>query len=394
MQHPERERRATGFLNRRLARALSAAARLLPAERQEWAEAVQAEAGQVPPGLARLRWTAGGLWLVMREASLLRRFAYGLGVALVAAAAGWVAWQSWRASPATDPQTVTDRVRVGVGLIALTLLPWTGRRQGWFGPVARNSTARLVRLGGCLALCSLGASVVRMDSHLGLGPHGPGPFSLPREIAMAALAGATVATLAMIRSRRPDADVSTLLTVAAMAGVVVFVVLPLQAIALGYAAGVLAATSRRSPIATRSLALAIIGGAVATAGVGLFIYAGSFSDNYFLLALFAVLAFVFIVSGLAGGAAARLAGDNAGDAAQLRTTRIRQGLLTGLAAGALTGLLLTALFPGVVMLMIFGPIAGFGGGALGGALAADHLGSGRRDGSRAGGLSLLARGRA
>jgi len=37
-----------------------AAARLVPAERRDWAEVLWAEAGQVPPGLARLAWHAGG----------------------------------------------------------------------------------------------------------------------------------------------------------------------------------------------------------------------------------------------------------------------------------------------------------------------------------------------
>ena len=47
--------------------------RLMPAERRAWAEALWAEAGQVPAGLARLRWRAGGVRLVAREALLPRR---------------------------------------------------------------------------------------------------------------------------------------------------------------------------------------------------------------------------------------------------------------------------------------------------------------------------------
>ena len=41
-------------------------ARLLPAGRREWAEAVQAEASQAPAGWPRLGWLAGGVWLVAR----------------------------------------------------------------------------------------------------------------------------------------------------------------------------------------------------------------------------------------------------------------------------------------------------------------------------------------
>jgi hypothetical protein len=36
------------------------------------AEAVQAEAGQVPPGWPQLRWLAGGLWLVTADSHPIR----------------------------------------------------------------------------------------------------------------------------------------------------------------------------------------------------------------------------------------------------------------------------------------------------------------------------------
>jgi hypothetical protein len=55
---------------------------------------------------------------------------------------------------------VTDRVRVLVGAAALVVLPWVGRRRGWFGPVGSSITARLVRLAGCAAVCGLGTAVV------------------------------------------------------------------------------------------------------------------------------------------------------------------------------------------------------------------------------------------
>ncbi len=129
-----------------LAGVLRAAARLLPPGRRQWAEAVQAEAGQVPAGWPRLRWLAGGLWLVAREAKMVRKVVYWLGVGAVAAAAAWTVWLSWRASPAADPLVVTDRVRVLVGVAALVVLPWVGRRRGWFGPVGSSITARLVRV--------------------------------------------------------------------------------------------------------------------------------------------------------------------------------------------------------------------------------------------------------
>jgi len=60
-----------GELTELLAGMLRHATRMLPPGRREWAEAVQAEAGQVPPGWPRLRWLAGGLWLVAREATMM-----------------------------------------------------------------------------------------------------------------------------------------------------------------------------------------------------------------------------------------------------------------------------------------------------------------------------------
>ena len=43
---------------------------LLPPGRRDWAEAVWAEAHEVPPGLA---WRAGGMWVLVREALRPRR---------------------------------------------------------------------------------------------------------------------------------------------------------------------------------------------------------------------------------------------------------------------------------------------------------------------------------
>src|SRR2546425_970117 len=83
------------------------------------------EAGQVPAGWARLRWLAGGLWLVAREAKVVRKILYWAGVGAVAVAAAWAVWLSWRAvrAPYYDPQAVTDRVRVLTGAAALVALP-------------------------------------------------------------------------------------------------------------------------------------------------------------------------------------------------------------------------------------------------------------------------------
>jgi hypothetical protein len=302
---------------------------LLPPGRQEWAEAVRAEADQVPAGWPRLRWLAGGLWLAVREGAMMMmgKVVYRLGTVAVAALAAWVVWLSWRASPAADPQTVTDRVRVLVGVAALVVLPWVGRRRGWFGPVRASMAARLVRLAGCAAVCGLGIVVVRMDSHLGLGPHGPGPFSLPREIAAVVLLGAALAARAVGKARWPDADPTALWAGPATAGVLMFVAVPLQVLAIMYVAGLLAVTSWRSPAANVSLAAGAIAGLAAGLAAALAVYAlNTPDDRYVGWMLLSTIVLTLGLAALAGVAAAWLL-PGTGDPKELAEARLRQGLL-------------------------------------------------------------------
>jgi hypothetical protein len=79
---------------------------------------------------------------------MVGKVVYRLGLVAVAAAVTWVVWLSWRVSPAADAQTVTDRVRVLVGVAALVVLPWVGRRRGWFGPVRGRGPGRFRNSGG------------------------------------------------------------------------------------------------------------------------------------------------------------------------------------------------------------------------------------------------------
>jgi hypothetical protein len=360
-----------GGLTRVLAGLLRRSAWLVPPGRRQWAEAVAAEAGEVAAGWPRLRWLAGGLWLVAREATMVRKVVYWLGAAAVAAAAGWVVWLSWRTSPAADPQAVTDRVRVLVGAAALVVLPWVGRRRGWFGPVGSSITARLVRVGGCVAVCGLGVAVVRMDSHLGLGPHGPGPFSLPPEIIALVLVGAALAAGAVVRARWPYADPGVLWAIAGTAGLLVFVAVPLQALAVVYVAAILTATSRRSPVTNASLAAGAIAGLAVGLATALASYAAAGDDRWAGLLVLGVITMLCLLAALAGAAAAWLL-PGTGDPQELRAARGRQGLLAGSVAGAVCGLLLTNLFVVAVFMMVLGPLVGAGGGAIGGFAVADH----------------------
>ena len=49
------------------------AMRLVPADRRDWAEAVWAEAHEVPAGWPRLAWRAGGVGLIAKEGQMARR---------------------------------------------------------------------------------------------------------------------------------------------------------------------------------------------------------------------------------------------------------------------------------------------------------------------------------
>ena len=355
-----------------LAGLLRTAARLLPPGSREWTEAVTAESGQVPAGWPRLGWLAGGLWLAVREAKMMRKVVYWLGVGMVAATAAWAVRLSWHASPHAHPLVVTDRVRVLVGVAALAGLPWVGRRRGWFGPVGTSITARLVRVAGCAALCGLGMAVVRMDRDIGGGPHGATPFSLSREIAAVVLLGAALATPPVVRIRWPQVDATTLWAISGMTGAIVLAVVPVQALAILYAGGILAATSRRSPIATVSLAAGAMTGLAAGLAAALAVYELNTPDDRYVDLILLVLLVTTTLSGTLAGAAASWLRPGTGDPRESREARIRQGLLAGTASGAVAGLVLTDFVAIAVFMMVLGPLLGAAGGALGGAVAADH----------------------
>ena len=355
-----------------LAGVLRAAARWLPPGRRQWAEAVQAEADQVPAGWPRLGWLAGGLWLAVREAETMRKVVYWLGVGMVAATAAWAVRVSWQASSAAHPLVVTNRVRVLVGVAALAGLPWAGRRRGWFGPVGTSITARLVRVAGCAALCGLGMAVVRMDRDIGGGPHGATPFNLPREIAAVVLLGAALATLPVVRTRWPQSDPSTLGVIAVVAAAVEFVLVPLQVLAVVYAAGMLAATSRRSPVATASLAAGTMTGLAAGLAAALAVYGLNTPDDRYVPLIFLSMFAITLLLGTLAGAVASWLRSGTEDSDALREARIRQGLLSGSMAGAVCGLVLTNFFAVAFFMMVLGPLLGAAGGALGGTVAADH----------------------
>jgi high-affinity Fe2+/Pb2+ permease len=169
----------------------------------------------------------------------------------------------------------------------------------------------------------------------------------------------------------------------------VFAFVPVQTLAIVYVAGIFAATSQRSPVANASLAAGAIAGLATGLATTLVFYEAAGDDNYAILLLFGMITMLFLLAALAGAAAAwRLSAT--GDPQDLRAARVRQGLLAGAVTGAVCGLLLTnfSILAGMVM-MVLGPLTGLGGGALGGALSADHPRQARHDHSWAAGLFVL-----
>ena len=348
-----------------LAWVIDRAARLLPPGRRHWAKAVQAEAGQVPAGWPRLGWLAGGVWLLAREAGMARKIGYWIGAAAVTAAVAWVVWLSWRV---TDPESGTDRIRVGVGAIALIGLPWVARRSGLFGPVSDAIAARLVRVAGCAAICGLGLGILRVDRHVGLGSVlGSGKLNWGQEAGGLVVLIVGLAAPLILKARRPQTGREVLWGIVACAAVTALLIVPLQALVAGYVAMIFAATSRRSPVAPPTLTAGLIAG-IPTAAVlcALLFVSGNLYGLLFLAAIVALL-----IAGLAGAAAASLV-TGIEDPDELRAARIRQGTLAGATAGAVGGLASSAIFLILGAMMVAGPLVGMAGGALGAAIAADH----------------------
>src|SRR2546429_2739817 len=91
-------------LRRMMAAAGRGAAWLLPAGRRDWLAAIWAEAYDVPAGVERLAWRAGGVWMLAREALMPRRL---VRAALFAAAPPCAAWAAWP-QPGVGPAAVSQ----------------------------------------------------------------------------------------------------------------------------------------------------------------------------------------------------------------------------------------------------------------------------------------------
>jgi uncharacterized membrane protein len=139
-----------------LAGLLGRVAGLVPAARREWAEAVLAEAGEVPAGAGRVAWLCGGLWLVAREV-VMGRFIRVLAFAAGAVGLVWVGWPGASSNSATP----LNRMYVIGTVVALAVLPWVVRR--YFGPVRGGWAPRVARVGGYAMVLALIAAKTAKD---------------------------------------------------------------------------------------------------------------------------------------------------------------------------------------------------------------------------------------
>ena len=93
----------------------------------------------MPPGLTRLAWRAGGVWVLAREALMPRRLGRVVLFAAAAAGAAWVAW----------PQPGVGHVAEGrfnaiAPVLVVAVLPLLSRR--FFGPAGPSRIARSLRV--------------------------------------------------------------------------------------------------------------------------------------------------------------------------------------------------------------------------------------------------------
>jgi hypothetical protein len=142
------------------------AVRLVPAARRDWAEAVWAEAHEVPAGWPRLAWRAGGVLLIAKEGQMARK----IGILLLAVvAAGMAAWGAWPDSSVSLSHGAADQGDVIITIALLVGLPLLTRRL--LGP-PDNRAARWVRAGFYAAILALMPAKAVAEMFVGAVPRG------------------------------------------------------------------------------------------------------------------------------------------------------------------------------------------------------------------------------
>lgn len=213
------------------------AMRVVPAGRREWVDAVWAEASEVPPGLERLAWRAGGVRLIARE-TLMRRSLRSAVLFTVAAAAA--VWAAWPGSPAYLAASGHRAYMVAMMLV-LAGLPLLARPI--LGPVSGSRTARFLRVGFYAAILALIPARNVIEQVADVPPRGSAELRLYRlinggnlgqprqgEILFMILMALYVAAILWMTSRRSRVAPATLAAGTAVGialGLVMYTVAPL-----------------------------------------------------------------------------------------------------------------------------------------------------------------------
>jgi hypothetical protein len=295
-----------------------AAARLMPTGLRDWAEAIWAEAAEVPPGFSRLAWLVGGVRVIAREALIARRTVRWL---LFAAAAAGTVLATWPGS-LSGFATVVARIDVVTVVLVLAVLPWLAH---WFlGPASDTRLARFLRVGGYVAALAL--------------------IVAKAAVSRVVYAPATGVWQGMGRPAREFDWFTQIVFLIVMAG---------------YVAAILAVTARRSRVAPATLAIGTGAGTMlgtvmyAVAPLGLSKDAtepwlpGSAIDPV------VVLAWILLLAGpaVAGGAAGRRYHRPGSSPEQLIHARIWQSVVAGLLATGTGAMIVAVLGTGTVALM-------------------------------------------
>ena len=323
-------------LNQAAAAAKRAAAWLLPAgRRREWVAAIWAEAYEVPPGLARLAWRAGGAWMLAREALLPRRLVRALLFAAAAAFAAWVAWPQ----PAVGHAAVSQ-FHVIATVLLLAGLPLLARR--FFGPPSPSRAGRSLRVFCCAAILALLPGLSIVEAFANLTPAQPAY----RYIFCVAQGWSDIQGCGGAPGRSTGGppwagEIALLLMTAAYLGVILFL------------------TSRGSQVTRSTLAIGTTTGLLfgvvmyAVAPLGLSHDAsdpwlpGSKADPL------VALAWILLLGGPAAAAVlAAWRGRGPGGAALPRNVRIGQGIAAGVLANGIAALFVSALGTGTIALML------------------------------------------
>jgi hypothetical protein len=311
-----------------------AGARLLPAGRRDWAEAVWAEAHEAPPGWPRLAWRAGGVWLVAKEAKMVR----WIGSRVVfAAAAGAAAWAAWPAGPAA-----MVRADVIATVLLLAGLPLLSR---WLLGPPDNRAARRLRACCYAAVLALIPAKAAVQLFLGAVPRG----------------GIDLHTYDVFQCGHTVTNPQCHWTPGTSTGgpTVPSEVMLLLLTACGLAV-TLALTARRTRVAPATLAT----GACAGLALGAVMYAMAplgfnpkFPDRPWLHGaaagpLTALLWIVLLGAPLAAGLVAGLRYHVPDDADQAANARAWQGLAAGLVTGGVGAAFVTVLGTGTTALLV------------------------------------------